>query len=280
MTKTLIREGIEEDRALSATTGRAVPGDASASTELSELYRRLAPSPAEGTPAAQRSLRELVAWGCERAREHSHDAHRYLLVLRFALLNLVGFALLGAAYAQGLVQDVIDADGTYLSVLIFLVFVAGLAICTRKVWQTSRELNSLRQRDAAVASPAMRHLARLIGRNAESRSNLVGALRLRLFHRIAIVRNIANTLVLLGLIGTVLGFIIALSGVDPQRVADIEAIAPMVSTLIRGMSTALYTTLVGAVLNVWLMADHQLLASGTVKLIAALVERAEDHARD
>jgi biopolymer transport protein ExbB/TolQ len=280
MTKTLIREGIEENPALSATAGRAVPGATAASAELSELYRRLAPSPAEDAPGAQRSLRDLVAWGCERAREHSQDAHRYLLVLRFALLNLVGFALLGAACAQGLVQDVIDADSTYLSVLIFLVFVAGLGICARKVWQTSRELNSLRQRDAAVASPAMRHLAPLIGRNAESRSNLVGALRLRLFHRIAIVRNIANTLVLLGLIGTVLGFIIALSGVDPQRVADIEAIAPMVSTLIRGMSTALYTTLVGAVLNVWLMADHQLLASGTVKLIAALVERAEDHARD
>jgi biopolymer transport protein ExbB/TolQ len=280
MTKTLIREGIEANAAPSAPVGRVLAGEASASAELSELYRRLVPAPAESAPEAQRSLRELVAWGCEKAREHSQDAHRYLLVLRFALLNLVGFALLGAAYAQGLVQDVIDADGTYLSVLIFLVFVGGLAICARKVWQTSRELNSLRQRDAAVASPAMRHLAPLMGRNAESRSNLVGALRLRLFHRIAIVRNIANTLVLLGLIGTVLGFIIALSGVDPQRVADIEAIAPMVSTLIRGMSTALYTTLVGAILNVWLMADHQLLASGTVKLIAALVERAEDHARD
>lgn len=282
MTKTLIREGIEGKQETDVSADRARSGETPPTAELTDLYRRLAPVPAraDAAPPAQQSLRELVAWGCEKAREHSQDAHRYLLVLRFALLNLVAFALLGAAYAQGLVQDVIDADSTYLSVLIFLVFVAGLAICARKVWQTSRELNSLRGRDAAIASPAMRHLAPLIGRNAESRSNLTGALRLRLFHRIAVVRNIANTLVLLGLIGTVLGFIIALSGVDPKRVADIEAIAPMVSTLIRGMSTALYTTLVGAILNVWLMANHQLLASGTVKLIAALVERAEDHARD
>jgi hypothetical protein len=70
------------------------------------------------------------------------------------------------------------------------------------------------------------------------------------------------------------------SQIRQAHVADVEAIAPMVSTLISGMSTALYTTLVGAILNVWLTANHQLLASGTVKLIAALVERAEDHARD
>jgi hypothetical protein len=225
-------------------------------------------------------LWEIAAWLFEHARTHSRDPRRYLLVLRFALLNLAGFALLGAAYVQGLVDKVIVADGTYLSVLIFLVFLGGLGICARKVWQTSRELNSLREPDAAAESPAMVHLAPLLGRTAESRANLVGAARMRLSHRIAIVRNIANTLVLLGLIGTVLGFIIALSGVDPEHVADVAAIAPMVSTLISGMSTALYTTLVGAILNVWLMANHQLLAGGTVKLIAALVERAEDHARN
>jgi hypothetical protein len=282
MTKTLIRVGNKEPAAPAAATGRAGRAGGLPSVALDDLYSRLAPPQAmnDGAPPEHQSLRGLVAWGWEKAREHTPDAHRYLLVLRFALLNLVGFALLGAAYAQGLVHNVIDADRTYLSVLIFLVFLGGLAICARKVWQTSCELNSLRARDAAVASPAMRHLAPLLGRTAESRGNLANAVRLRLSHRIAIVRNIANTLVLLGLIGTVLGFIIALSGVDPERVADIEAIAPMVSTLIRGMSTALYTTLVGAILNVWLTANHQLLASGTVKLIAAVVERAEDHARD
>lgn len=213
-------------------------------------------------------------------RRPERDPYRYLLVLRFALLNLVGFALLGAAFVQGLVHRALAADRTYLTALIFLVFLGGLAVCARRVWQTSRELNGLRASDPAGGSAVMAHLAPFLGRTAESRANLAGAARLRLSHRIAIVRNIANTLVLLGLIGTVLGFIIALSGVDADRVADVAAIAPMVSTLISGMSTALYTTLVGAILNVWLMANHQLLAGGTVKLIAALVERAEDHARD
>jgi hypothetical protein len=67
--------------------------------------------------------------------------------------------------------------------------------------------------------------------------------------------------------------------VDPENASNINAVAPMVSTLVEGMSIALYTTLVGAVLNVWLMTNYHLLTTGTVKLITALVELGEDHAR-
>ncbi|MBT6442551.1 MAG: hypothetical protein HOK61_09020 [Alphaproteobacteria bacterium] len=97
--------------------------------------------------------------------------------------------------------------------------------------------------------------------------------------RIGIVRHIANTLVFLGLIGTVLGFIIALSGVDPDLASDVKSVGPMVSTLINGMSVALYTTLVGAVFNIWLMINYRLLASGTINLITAVVELGETYAR-
>ncbi len=210
-------------------------------------------------------------------RAPAADPHRYLLVLRFALINLLAFALLGAAYAQGLVEMTLAADQTHLVSVIFLVFLVGLGLCAARVWRTSRELNRVRCFDPAVESCA----SPLLGRDGDSRSNLVAALRLRLSNRVSVVRHIANSLVVLGLIGTVVGFIIALSGVDPEQALDINAIAPMVSNLIAGMSTALYTTLVGAVLNIWLMANHQLLVSGTVRLITACVEFAEsqDHGR-
>jgi len=100
-------------------------------------------------------------------------------------------------------------------------------------------------------------------------------MRLRLSHRMSVVKHLANTLVLLGLIGTVLGFIIALSGVNPDEAANVDSIAPMVSTLISGMSTALYTTLVGSIFNVWLTANFQMLSSGTVQLISSIQEAVE-----
>ena len=230
--------------------------------------------------AEQDAGREHVAWLQVRPEKRGADPFRYVLLLRFALLNLVGFGLLGAAYAHGLVHEALTADRTYLSVVIFLVFLVGLTLSAYKAWQTSHELNSVRDFQTGDDSPAARYLAPMTGGDADSRANLVGALRMKIAHRTAVIRHIANSLVILGLIGTVVGFIIALGGVDPEHASDVKAIAPRVSTLIQGMSTALYTTLIGAVLNVWLMANHQVLAGGTVKLITAIVELAEVHARD
>ena len=53
---------------------------------------------------------------------------------------------------------------------------------------------------------------------------------------------------------------------DPQLCPRFTA------TLIEGMGVALYTTLVGAVLNLWLAANYQLLATGTATLAAALMD--------
>ena len=234
---------------------------------------------AEQASAAEGEAHQHAAWLVSHARGHRRDPYRYLLMLRFALVNVLAFGLFGVACAQGMVQAILAADPTFQCVMIFVVFLVGLGLCTWKVWQTSRDLNSVRRFDPLVPSRATEYLALLRGRDGSSRSLIAAAMRMKLSHRIAVVRHIANSLVLLGLIGTVVGFIISLSGVDPDEVADVKAIAPMVSTLIEGMSTALYTTLVGAVLNIWLMANHQLLAGGTVKLITALVEFGEEHAR-
>lgn len=191
------------------------------------------------------------------------NQHRSALLFKFSLLNLLAFALLGAAAWEGYIDTVVSADKTRLSIAIFIVFLAGLIISAWRAWQISREVDELSQSTANTTL-------------AENTS--MGSLRLRLTQRIASVRHIANTLVLLGLIGTVLGFIIALSGVDPNTASDVNSIAPMVSVLIQGMSTALYTTLIGSVLNVWLMANYQLLTGGTVQLMSLWLDRAEDNA--
>ncbi len=225
------------------------------------------------------SSEEHLAWLTARAGQAHNVSYRYLLTLRFVLINLVGFALLSVAHLQGLLGMVLAADQTNLSVLIFLVFLGGLAVCARKIWQTSRELNYVRAFDPLSASRAAEYIARLRGRSGDSRGILATSLRLKLTQRVAVVRHVAGSLVILGLIGTVIGFIIALSGIDPNQASDVNAITPMISNLISGMSTALYTTLVGSVLNIWLMINYQVLAGGTVKLITALFEFGEEHAR-
>jgi hypothetical protein len=77
------------------------------------------------------------------------------------------------------------------------------------------------------------------------------------------VRWFRRRLVELGLLGTVIGFIIALSGVDARTVGDVSAIQPMVGALISGMGVALNTTLVGLVGYLWLALLGFLLAGET-----------------
>jgi hypothetical protein len=209
----------------------------------------------------------------------SDDAasYRYLLVLRFAILNLVAVALLGAAWLKGWVDLVLAGDGTQLVLVIALVFAFGLVSCGQKVLATSAEINQIKEPSRGRSAKAAAHLEAFRRRDGQSRAIVASALKLKLSCRISSIRHIANSLVLLGLIGTVIGFIIALSGVDAEAAADIAAIGPMVSTLIGGMSIALYTTLVGAILNIWLMVNYRLLERGTVTLLTAIVEEGERH---
>jgi len=179
--------------------------------------------------------------------------HRYLLALRSALLNITGAAVFAGAAALGIPQSAIQADGTGLTLLIGGVFLIGLLLAILKALVISAEINDAKD-----------------GVRPEWYTGHDEDDALHVFHRIASVRNIANLLVLLGLIGTVLGFIIALSGVDPKAVGDVSAIGPMVAQLVAGMATALYTTLAGAVLNVWLMLNYNMLAGGCVKLLRAV----------
>jgi MotA/TolQ/ExbB proton channel family len=203
---------------------------------------------------------------------------RYLLVLRFAVFNLAAFALLGAAAIQGWIGAIVEADITGLSIGIFVVFLGGLAICAVKIWRIAGEQNCVHAVDPGRRSWAGDYLTEVARRSSGSRSIMASAMQVRIHDHIASVRHVAASLVLLGLIGTVLGFIVALSGVDPAVVGDARAIAPMVGTLIQGMSVALYTTLVGAVLNLWLNVNYRILAGGAARLLISLVTLGEANA--
>lgn len=209
-----------------------------------------------------------------------YDPRQYVLILRFALVNIIGIAGLIVAYFHGFIDAVRSGDDTHICDLIFAVFLAGLYVSAFRVFQVSRELNAARNFDPSVASEAARYIGKISASDPEGRGILAGVMRLRLGSRITLVRHIAGTLVLLGLIGTVVGFIISLSGIDPQKASEIASISPMVSILLKGMSTALFATVSGSVLNIWLMANYRLLSTGTVKLVTTITELGERHGRN
>jgi hypothetical protein len=228
-------------------------------------------------PGARRA--HAIAGWFTALTEGDAASRRHLLVLRFAVLNLVALALFCAAWLKGWVAMILAGDSTHQVVLIAAVFAYGLVRCAGKICTTNADLNQVRGLPLGGSSQAQKYLESIQGHDAQSRAICASALKMKLLSRIGSIRHIGNSLVFLGLLGTVIGFIMALSGVDAQAAGDVESIAPMVTTLIDGMSVALYTTLVGAVLNIWLMVNYRLLEGGTVTLLTTIVELGERHVR-
>jgi hypothetical protein len=227
-------------------------------------------------PALRGFLARLSAGGAAAALDATH---RSLLLLRFALLNLTATALVLAAALQGWIDPILRSDTLHIVKLIAAVFVLGLIQCTGRILKLSRELDGLEQGAPAPGTRGAAFLVSIRGLDGQGRATLASALRLKLATRLGGIRHTASTLVLLGLVGTVVGFIEALSGVDPSIVGDAAAIGPMVSSLLHGMAIAHYTTLVGSLLNIWLMLDYRLVECGTVHFLTRLVEIGERHGR-
>lgn len=204
---------------------------------------------------------------------------RWLLLFRFVLLNVLVASIVAAAALQGWLSDMFASDRLHLVKLIVAVFSVGLIGAAVRTIHLSAELNALDPGPPSRDSKAAWFLAATHGRDSAGRAAMASLLRLKLQQRLSGPRYLANLLVLLGLIGTVVGFILALAGIDPATVGDAAAIGPMVSRLLEGMAVALYTTLAGSLLNIWLTLNCRLLESGAAHLYGRLVERSEAHAR-
>ena len=213
------------------------------------------------------------AFKAEKPREYD-----YLLIFRFLLTNLIAFSLLAVAYVHGVIDTLKIDDPTRLWMLTVGLFVVGLFLCAVRIARVSRELNEVRSKTPHPSSKVGQYLALAATAGGDSRTIAAEALRLKLTSRIVVIRHIANSLVIIGLLGTVVGFIISLGGVRPDVATNASAVTPMIATLVTGMSVALGNTLIGGVLNVWLNANFYILSTGTAQLICAILERGEANA--
>lgn len=211
----------------------------------------------------------------------SEDRRRWTFFLTFFVVNA---ALCLSAAATVVIFDgwraflVLDSLTRYYLAGMTVVFAFGFLLSFKNAWWVSSEINFARMRTPPEESEAGRYRTRIL--EGGDPPTLQSALFARLSRKIALVRFLGGTtLVTLGLVGTVLGFIIALSAVDPDHARDVEMISPIVARLIEGMGLALYTTLVGAVLGaIWLLFLHFLLRGGASQIYETIVEH--DRRRD
>ena len=155
------------------------------------------------TPLAAADRR---SWRSAAAVLDGGGRYRFLLLLRFLLINGTGAMLLGAFWMQGWIGRILAADDTHICKLIFALFVVGVVWTGQRTLMLSHELNALERWPIGGQARATDVLRAMHGRDGQTRAALAGTLRLKLLHRIAPVRHLASTLVLLGLIGTITSY--------------------------------------------------------------------------
>jgi hypothetical protein len=196
------------------------------------------------------------------------DSEHLLLLKGLLLWAVIGVAFLGA-WRYGLLQRVWHDDSTGLSVAITLVF---LAVAVRGSWHVlklSRALNHVAEvRGAIVEAPTPEldrsrtlpkgcvsdyiqtlHTKAKIGghRSAIDQGLLLDAFEADLRSGHELGWFVADLLLSLGLLGTVIGFILMLGPIGDLDTSDQGALRTALAAMSGGMAVALYTTLTGLI---------------------------------
>src|SRR3546814_12331199 len=151
-----------------------------------------------------------------------------LLVYRLIVVNFFAMAMLFWAWSQGHVQTVIRGDESKLTYAIVLLFLVGMCSIVARAYRVAKALNTLKRGGANKINPE-----KFVAKGDH-------------------IDEIATWLVTLGLIGTVVGFIVALSALSGGNLTNAQGIQVMIGKMTAGMQAAIYTTLAGSVLGFWL----------------------------
>ena len=67
--------------------------------------------------------------------------YKYLLLLRYSLVNALGLVFIIVIYSQGYLSQAVKGDVTNVVVLIIFLFLIGLTLASIKAFWISKELN-------------------------------------------------------------------------------------------------------------------------------------------
>ncbi|MEM7021410.1 MAG: MotA/TolQ/ExbB proton channel family protein [Pseudomonadota bacterium] len=222
------------------------------------------------------------------------DSEHVLLLKGLVLLAVVSFAFVGA-WRYGLLHQVWREDLTGLSVAITLVFLAASAHGSLCLLRLSRALNHLADVQKMVGTEGIgathtlpdgcvsRYIQDLqtkasLGNGRQiDQGLLLESFEAELKHGHLFGWFIADLLLSLGLLGTVIGFIVMLGPISGLDGGDHSAIKQALAAMSGGMAVALYTTLTGLIGGMLLKIQHFLLDGAVDELIRRTTRLTEVH---
>jgi len=233
------------------------------------------------------------------------DGHLLLIWLIF--VGAISFAFV-VAWNEGFLWLLFQGDRSHISIAIALLFILASVHSAIRIAQLSRQI-SLADHIAAllVGNPAIRLVDNriiigeqtplpqsdisayisdlLLTRRGEqsseevvaSRSDLldVFANKIRSPHEVGWF--IVDMMIKLGLLGTIIGFIMMLATVGQTTSVDVSSMQKVLTQMSYGMGTALYTTFAGLTGSILLAAQYHLLDHGVDTLVEKTVTLIEVH---
>lgn len=178
----------------------------------------------------------------------------HLLLYRFLLVNLVGFLGLGLAWNQGMIDLVFLQDHSRITWLIAAMFTVGWLGTVRRCWSVSRALDRIKLGKYWTMTTGDRE---------------------KVWAKIEWMRDMTGWLVTVGLIGTVIGFTVALSAIDPDSLGAVSGVSASIATLMAGMKIALNTTIAGAIFSVWNEINQRMLRTAITGFLADITDAQE-----
>ena len=195
----------------------------------------------------------------------------------YGWLLIVGVIIFGAylLWDFGLFAKLLKEDVTYLSSIILLLFCAVTLYLGIAAWRLSKQAVYASQVNSSSKSWAHDHL-RLLQWQREQSNSESESLLARLVERIHRGHTsgwfFSDILMRLGLIGTVIGFVLMLSTVYQLKDNDVQALQQLLGTMGSGMQAALYTTLSGLGTSMLVSLQCQWLDRCADNLVSQIIE--------
>lgn len=236
-----------------------------------------------------------------------HDHH---LFLNWLILTGVIITSVVIVWHQGFFYTLFASDKSKISIAICLIYTLGSLHCAIRAWQISSQLSIADKTTSLIKrhQHASVHLDRTRLRLGEQTSiptsfmsefliDTVTATTASNEHKEDNARSTAlaeiysdklkssheygwffvDAMIKLGLLGTIVGFILMLSSVADTANLDLNAMQKVMQQMSSGMGTALYTTLTGVTGSLLLAMQYQMLDRGADDLMHTAIHTAEVH---
>ena len=165
--------------------------------------------------------------------------------------------MVGLAFFQGWTTDLLTTDTYHLCKLITVIFLIGLFLCGQKLIKISSNYDDFKRR--IITTGFHKSYLSSIYRPGVDKNLMSTVFSNRISSYISIVYKFISYLVLLGLLGTVFGVVLAFIGFDLTSIGDLSKLASSSVALMQGVKIALYTTLLGSIYSLWLSLCYHIL---------------------